>query len=61
MNLTSINGERRLRVYERFMDPPGKAIADWAIMARCPAPAALYLADNNPLMAEPFSGLRLAQ
>ena len=26
MNLTSINGERRLRLYERFMDPPGEAI-----------------------------------
>ena len=33
MNLTSINGERRLRLYERFMDPPGEAIPDWAIAA----------------------------
>jgi arsenite oxidase large subunit len=26
MNLTSINGERRLRLYPKFMDPPGEAI-----------------------------------
>ena len=24
MNLTSMNGERRLRLSERFMDPPGR-------------------------------------
>lgn len=34
MNLTSINcNSRLLRLYERFMDPPGEARADWDIMA----------------------------
>ena len=27
MNLTSMNGERRLRLSQRFMDPPGVARA----------------------------------
>ena len=54
-NLTSINGERRLRLYQRFMDPPGEAIADWEIMARFARRLrALYLEDNNPLMANRF-------
>jgi hypothetical protein len=34
MNLTSMNGERRLRLTERFMDPPGEAIPDCLIAAR---------------------------
>jgi arsenite oxidase large subunit len=55
MNLTSINGERRLRLYERFMDPPGDAIPDWAIMARFARRLrALYLEDNDPLRANRF-------
>jgi arsenite oxidase large subunit len=55
MNLTSINGERRLRLYERFMDPPGEAVPDWAILARyAQRLRQLYLADNNPLMANRF-------
>ncbi|MEE8507362.1 MAG: arsenate reductase (azurin) large subunit, partial [Kiloniellales bacterium] len=54
-NLTSINGERRLRLYERFMDPPGEAIPDWAIMARFAQRLnALYLEDRNPLQANKF-------
>jgi arsenite oxidase large subunit len=54
-NLTSINGERRLRLYERFMDPPGEAIPDWAIMARFARRLnALYLEDRNPLQANKF-------
>jgi len=28
MNLTSINGERRLRLYQQFMDAPGIAEPD---------------------------------
>ena len=28
MNLTSMNGERRLRLTERYMDPPGQAMPD---------------------------------
>ena len=55
MNLTSINGERRLRLYERFMDPPGDAIPDWAIMARFARRLHdLYEDDRNPLMADRF-------
>ena len=55
MNLTSINGERRLRLYERFTDPPGDAIPDWAIMARFARRLkALYDDDRNPLMANRF-------
>ncbi|NIV76433.1 MAG: molybdopterin-dependent oxidoreductase, partial [Gammaproteobacteria bacterium] len=55
MNLTSINGERRLRLYERFMDPPGEAIPDWEIMARFGRRLrALYLEDRNPQMANRF-------
>lgn len=55
MNLTSINGERRLRLYQRFMDPPGAAIPDWMIMARFARRLrALYLQDRNPLKANRF-------
>lgn len=54
-NLTSINGERRLRLYPKFMDAPGEAIADWAILARFARRLrSLYLADRNPLMANRF-------
>jgi len=34
MNLTSMNGERRHRLTERYMDPPGQAMADCLIAAR---------------------------
>ncbi|NYZ14822.1 arsenate reductase (azurin) large subunit [Azospirillum sp. RWY-5-1] len=34
MNLTSMNGERRLRLTERYMDPPGEAMPDALIAAR---------------------------
>jgi len=55
MNLTSINGERRLRLYPKFMDPPGAAIPDWAILARfAQRLRQLYLEENNPLMANRF-------
>ena len=55
MNLTSINGERRLRLYEKFMDPPGDAVPDWSIMARFARRIRqLYQDDNNPLMANRF-------
>ena len=33
MNLTSMNGERRLRLTERYMDPPGQAKPDCLIAA----------------------------
>ncbi len=34
MDLTSMNGERRLRLTERYMDPPGQAMPDCLIAAR---------------------------
>lgn len=33
MNLTSMNGERRIRLSQRFMDPPGTAKPDCLIAA----------------------------
>ena len=55
INLTSINGERRLRLYQKFMDPPGEALADWEIIARFARRLrGLYLDDHNPLAANRF-------
>lgn len=34
MDGTRINGERRCRLYERFMDAPGEAMPDWWIIAQ---------------------------
>ncbi|MBB4001330.1 arsenate reductase (azurin) large subunit [Aurantimonas endophytica] len=34
INLTSMNGERRMRITERYMDPPGQAMGDAIIAAR---------------------------
>jgi arsenite oxidase large subunit len=34
INLTSMNGERRMRLTERYMDPPGQAMPDCLIAAR---------------------------
>jgi arsenite oxidase large subunit len=34
MNGTRINGERRTRLYEKFMDPPGQAMPDWWIISQ---------------------------
>lgn len=34
MNLTSMNGERRMRLTERYMDRPGQALPDCLIAAR---------------------------
>ena len=33
-NLTSMNGERRMRLTERYMDPPGSALPDSLIVAK---------------------------
>ncbi len=54
-DMTSINGERRLRLYQKFMDPPGDALPDWAIIARFARRLhTLYTADGNPEMANRF-------
>jgi arsenite oxidase large subunit len=34
MNLTSMNGERRLRISQKFMDPPAEALSDCIIAAK---------------------------
>jgi len=34
INLTSMNGERRMRLTEKYMDPPGQAMGDGIIAAR---------------------------
>ncbi|MDZ4791271.1 MAG: arsenate reductase (azurin) large subunit [Hyphomicrobiales bacterium] len=34
MNLTSMNGERRMRLTDRYMDPPGNSMPDCLIAAR---------------------------
>jgi arsenite oxidase large subunit len=34
MNLTSMNGERRMRLTERYMDPPGQALPDCLIVSK---------------------------
>ena len=55
MNLTSMNGERRMRLTERYMDPPGQALPDCLIVAhlaqhleRC------FRSAGNPEMAAKF-------
>lgn len=57
MNLTSMNGERRIRLSERFMDPPGAAIPDCLIAARVANTIkAMYQAEGNAEMAKRFEG-----
>ncbi|MBX4145147.1 molybdopterin-dependent oxidoreductase, partial [Ralstonia pickettii] len=57
VNLTSMNGERRMRLSQRFMDPPGSAMADSLIAARIAnALKAAYQADGYTTMANRFSG-----
>ncbi|MBI1384369.1 MAG: arsenate reductase (azurin) large subunit [Rhizobiales bacterium] len=55
MNLTSINGERRLRLHQRFMDPPGEAMADWRILATFARELRqLYLTEGDTALANRF-------
>ena len=57
MNLTSMNGERRMRLAERFMDPPGVAKPDCLIAADMGrALERLYRAEGNDTMADRFTG-----
>ena len=57
LNMTSINGERRLRLYQKFMDPPGEAKPDWQIMAMMAQKLqSLYQAENKADMAARFDG-----
>jgi arsenite oxidase large subunit len=57
MNLTAMNGERRMRLSERFMDPPGSAKPDCLIAAAIANRLQLlYAAEGNTRMAERFGG-----
>jgi arsenite oxidase large subunit len=57
MNLTSMSGERRMRLSERFMDPPGAAKADCLIAAdMANTIKAMYDKEGNAEMAERFAG-----
>lgn len=57
MNLTSMNGERRMRLSERFMDPPGSAKADCLIAAAIAYTLQqMYLAEGKQEMAARFAG-----
>ncbi len=56
-NITSMNGERRMRLYQKFMDPPGIAKPDWAIYAQVAQRLkALFAVDGNTRMAKRFDG-----
>ncbi len=57
MNLTSMNGERRLRLSEKYMDPPGEALPDCLIAARlAKALAKTFSAVGNSDYAKQFEG-----
>ena len=57
MNLTSMNGERRLRLSEKFMEPPGSAKPDCLIAADIAnALKAMYLKEGKAEMARRFEG-----
>lgn len=57
MNLTSMNGERRLRLSQKFMDPPGTARPDCLIAADIANTLkAMYQKEGNARMAERFKG-----
>lgn len=56
-NLTSMNGERRLRLSQKFMDAPGSAKADCLIAADIAnAMKKMYDAAGNSDMAKRFAG-----
>ncbi|WP_159587972.1 arsenate reductase (azurin) large subunit [Chelativorans xinjiangense] len=57
MNLTSMNGERRMRLTERYMDPPGQAMPDCLIAARIANHMQRVLTDlGKPEIAANFDG-----
>ena len=47
-NLTSMNGERRMRLTEKYMDPPGQAMPDSLIAARIASNMERVLRVNGP-------------
>lgn len=57
INLTSMNGERRLRLSEKFMDAPGTAKADCLIAATIAnSLKALYQREGKAAMVKRFEG-----
>jgi len=57
MNLTSMNGERRMRLTERYMDPPGQSMPDCIIAARLANHMERVLRDmGRTEMADQFKG-----
>lgn len=57
MNLTSMNGERRLRLSEKFTEPPGSALPDCLIASKIAnAICDGYVRANNHGMASRFAG-----
>ncbi|MDN0084649.1 arsenate reductase (azurin) large subunit [Crenobacter sp. SG2305] len=57
MNLTSMNGERRMRLSEKFTDPPGSAKPDCLIAAAIAnSLRQMYLAEGKRDMTERFAG-----
>lgn len=57
MNLTSMNGERRLRLTEKYMDPPGMALPDCLIAARLGNALETSFRDaGNAAYADQFKG-----
>jgi arsenite oxidase large subunit len=56
-NLTSMNGERRMRLTERYMDPPGRSLPDSLIVAKlAQALEASWRAAGKPETADKFKG-----
>ena len=56
-NLTSMNGERRMRLTERYMDPPGSALPDSLIVARiAQALERSWRTAGKPETADKFKG-----
>ena len=56
-NLTSMNGERRMRLTERYMDPPGSALPDSLIVARiAQALERSWRGAGKPEIADKFKG-----
>jgi arsenite oxidase large subunit len=56
-NLTSMNGERRMRLTERYMDPPGQAMPDCLIAARIANHMErVFREQGKPQLADRFKG-----
>ena len=61
MNLTSMNGERRMRLTEKFIEPPGEALPDCLIAARIANTVkVMYEQEGNAKMAKRFEGFEWA-